>query len=424
MNPLAPIRFHGLAHEHHAWFGLSSKCMLGCVLLSACSSPATPSIQVGDLVWAEEELLGLTEARRLQLGELAALGMAISDGTPLEVLDRVIQVDLTSAWITQASLEAHLLAMGAGDEQLMAEYDADPEWELTVRHVLFFSERFQTDEHRANARAKAEAALVRLENGEAFPDIAAELSEEPGAAGRQGLLTPGREGAWVDEFWAAAIALDVGGISPVTETEYGFHVLQIEDRRIVPFAEARGNVVRRVASLGGSVDAIRGQWLTDLEPEITLYEDEILSFVDEPNPVGRILAQWPEGALDDETFFIYMANDSEAETRVQEGDVDVVADIILEITLMELASDRAKGMNVVLPPREEARVYREWETTLYGWTEALGFQPGARGAEIKAAARAALDRTGQAANIARTEIRMFGSILLGFYGVSIEEPGN
>ena len=81
-------------------------------------------------------------------------------------------------------------------------------------------------------------------------------------------------------------------------------------------------------------------------------------------------------------------------------------------------------MNVVLPPREEARVYREWETIIYGWTEALGFQSGASGAEIKAAARAALDRTGQAANIARTEIRMFGSILLGFYGVSIEEPGN
>lgn len=395
--------------------------VFGVVLLAACSSPPATTLQVGDLVWAEDELLGLSDARRLQLGELAALGMAISDGNALDVLDPVIQVDLNSAWITQAALEARIRDMGAGDDQLRAEYEAAPEWELTVRHVLFFSERFQPADHRANARRKAEAALVRLQNGELFPEIAAELSEEPGAEGRQGLLTPGRVGAWVPEFWSAAVALEVGEISRVTETQYGFHVLQLEDRLLVPFEQARGNVVRRVAALGSSVGAIRGQWLSDLAEEITLFEDDIVSFVDNPSPVGRVLADWPDGSMDDETFFIYMANDAEAEARVDEGDIDVVADIILEVTQMHLASDRARAMSIELPASEEARIYREWETILFGWTESLGFQPGASGAEIKAAARAALDKTGQAANIARTEIRQFGSILLAFYGVSLVE---
>jgi len=376
---------------------------------------------VGDLVWAEGELLGLSDARRLQLGELAALGMAISDGDATEVLDPVIQRDLVAAWITQGALEARVRDMGAGDEQLRAEYIGAPEWELTVRHVLFFSERFQPDDHRANAREKAEAALVRLQNGEPFPAIAAELSEEPGAEGRQGLLTPGRQGAWVPEFWSAAVALEVGGISPVTETQYGFHVLRLEHRAVVPFSDARANLVRRIASLGGSVDAIRGRWLTELSEEITLHEEEIVSFVDDPAPVGRVLADWPEGSLDDETFFIYMLDDPEAEARVTEGDVDVVADIIRQITQMQLASDRSRAMAVELPASEEARISRKWETILYEWTTALGFQPRATGAEIKAAARAALDKTGQAANIARTEIRQFGSILLAFYGVSLVE---
>jgi PPIC-type PPIASE domain len=395
--------------------------LLALTLLTACSAPPPPALQVGDLVWAESELLGLSDARRIQLAELAALGMAISDGNALEVLDPAIQVDLNSAWITQAALEAQVRKMGAGDEQLRVEYEAAPEWELTVRHVLFFSERFQPAEHRANARLKAEAALVRLRDGEPFPDIAAELSEEPGAEGRQGLLTPGREGAWVPEFWAAAIALDVGEISPVTETQYGFHVLRLEDRRVVPFAEARANVVRRVASLGNSIDAVRAQWLAELAAEITLYEEEILSFVDDATPVGRVLADWPEGSLDDETFFIYLANDGEAQDRVDEGDVDVVAEIIREVAQMRLASDRAQAMNVELPASEEARIYQEWERVLFRWTESLGFQPEASGSEIKAAARAALDKTGQAANIARTEIRQFGSILLAFYGVSLVE---
>jgi hypothetical protein len=190
---------------------------------------------------------------------------------------------------------------------------------------------------------------------------------------------------------------------------------------MVPFEEARANVVRRVDSLGNSINAVRAQWLAELATEIMLYEEEIVSYVDDVTPVGRVLAEWPEGSLDDETFFIYMADDAEAEDRVEEGDVDVVADIILQLTQMELASDRAGAMGVELPASEEARIHREWETTLLRWTKSLGFQPEASGAEVKATARAALDRTGHAANIARTEIQQLGSTLLAFYGVSLLE---
>ncbi len=126
-----------------------------------------------------------------------------------------------------------------------------------MRHVLFFSERWRPQEHRAEARRKAEAALRRLQAGGSFPEIAAELSEEPGAEGRQGLLTPGREGSWVPEFWNAALVLDVGEISPPVETQYGYHVLRLEGREIVPFEEARPAVVSEVADLLGPLDQAR-----------------------------------------------------------------------------------------------------------------------------------------------------------------------
>jgi hypothetical protein len=47
-----------------------------------------------------------------------------------------------------------------------------------------------------------------------------------------------------------------GEISPVTETQYGFHVLRLEDRQIVPFEEARPEVVARVSELIGSSEEI------------------------------------------------------------------------------------------------------------------------------------------------------------------------
>src|SRR5690606_1075757 len=104
---------------------------------------------------------------------------------------------------------------------------------------------------RAEARRKAERALERIRAGEPFPEVAAEVSEEPGAEGRQGLLQPGREGSWVSEFWNAARALDPGEVSPVTETQYGFHVLRLEERREIPFEEARNDVTLEVAEMIG-----------------------------------------------------------------------------------------------------------------------------------------------------------------------------
>ena len=50
------------------------------------------------------------------------------------------------------------------------------------------------------------------------------------------------------------LALEPGEFSPVTETQYGFHVLRLEDRQIVPFEEDRPAVVARVSALIGSIE--------------------------------------------------------------------------------------------------------------------------------------------------------------------------
>jgi len=392
--------------------------LLGLLALTACSEPPGPALRVGDVTWSEDELLGLSPDRQRQLAELAALAMSVADGTTLEALDPVVRLDLDAAWIGQAALEARLIAMGAGDAQLRTHYETDPQYELTVRHILFFSERTEPEEARIAARGKAQDALDRLRAGEPFPRIAAELSEEPGAEGREGLLNPGREGSWVPEFWNTALALDVGQVSPVTETQYGFHVLRLEDRQIVPFEEARPEVVREVALLGGSLEQIRSGWLLALEDEVTLFPEAIEAFTDAGLPTGDILAQWPEGTLTDDALFEYLADDPEAEGRVDAGDVESVTEIVREVARLRMAMDRADSMGVELPASVEAEIYREWDDRIYRWTSALGFRPGLTSTQIKEAAGSALARTGQAADIARREYRPFGSILLEFYGVS------
>lgn len=213
-----------------------------------------PALEIGDVAFSESELLGLNDVRRLQLAELTAFGLATAREELAVALGPMLQSARDAALVKQAAAERLLSDQGIDDEQLRAHYLTNPGVELTVRHVLFFSERWRPDAHRSEAHDKAGAALRRLRSGDPFPDVAAELSEEPGAEGRQGLLQPGREGSWVPEFWNAALGLQVGDISPVVETQYGFHVLRLEGREIVPFGEARPRVVLEVASLVGSVE--------------------------------------------------------------------------------------------------------------------------------------------------------------------------
>lgn len=208
------------------------------------------------MTFAEAELLGLSDARRAQLAELTAFGLATArEELPIKLASMLEQAR-DVALLRQFTAERILTENGVDDDQLRAHYLVNPELELTVRHVLFFSERWRPASHRELAQAKAGAAIARLEAGEPFAAVAAELSEEPGAEGRQGLLQPGREGSWVSEFWTAALALELGEISPVTETQYGFHVLRLENRVVVSFEEARPTVVVEVSALITSIEEV------------------------------------------------------------------------------------------------------------------------------------------------------------------------
>ena len=252
---------------------------LAFLLTTACASEP-PALTVGDVTFSETELLGLSEARRAQLAEITAYGLAVArEELPLRLAPMLEQAR-DSALLKQFVAEGILVENGVDDDQLRAHYLTNPALELTVRHVLFFSERWRPASHRGVAQEKAEAAIARLEAREPFPEVAAELSEEPGAEGRQGLLQPGREGSWVSEFWNAARALEPGEISPVTETQYGFHVLRLEDRQIVPFEEARPVVVARVSAMIGSIeDAAAGASIEDARASAVVVPEADLAFI-------------------------------------------------------------------------------------------------------------------------------------------------
>jgi len=95
--------------------------------------------------------------------------------------------------------------------------------EVHARHILVPTE----DE--------AKKIIVELKAGADFAKLAAQYSKEPGAADRGGDLGFFTAGDMVPEFSNAAFALKVGTYSTTpVHTQFGWHVIKVEERRAAP----------------------------------------------------------------------------------------------------------------------------------------------------------------------------------------------
>jgi peptidyl-prolyl cis-trans isomerase SurA len=95
---------------------------------------------------------------------------------------------------------------------------------------IAFNPKLTTGE-KETARLKAEDLLKRVKAGEDFATLARLYSQDPGSAVEGGDLGFADRTTFVKEFAAVAFKLKAGEISPVFETEYGFHFLQVIERR-------------------------------------------------------------------------------------------------------------------------------------------------------------------------------------------------
>ena len=84
-------------------------------------------------------------------------------------------------------------------------------------------------QRRAAARIRAEEALERIQAGQSFEGVARAISEAPGKdkGGDLGMLPISQLPPFLVD---AGAALKPGGISPVVESEYGFHIVKLVER--------------------------------------------------------------------------------------------------------------------------------------------------------------------------------------------------
>ena len=79
------------------------------------------------------------------------------------------------------------------------------------------------------ARQKAEDILDSIRMGVSFEELAARNSDDPGSKVNGGYLGPAGKGVYVPSFEEALFSMNIGEVSEPVETEFGYHIIKLED---------------------------------------------------------------------------------------------------------------------------------------------------------------------------------------------------
>lgn len=141
----------------------------------------------------------------------------------------------------QASIEYVVLelatlkkGLSVSEDELRKYYDENASRytaaeERRARHILIKADQGAAPDVKQKARARAEALLAEArKNPAGFAELAKKNSEDPGSAANGGDLDFFGRGAMVKPFEDAVFAMKPGEIANVVESDFGFHVIQLE----------------------------------------------------------------------------------------------------------------------------------------------------------------------------------------------------
>lgn len=126
--------------------------------------------------------------------------------------------------------EAHRPTLAQIESYARTVYLANPDKfqapeQIRARHLLI-------GKNTPDAKAKAEELLKQLQGGADFATLAKEKSEDTGSGARGGDLGVFSRGRMVPPFEEAAFALQKPGeLSGLVETQFGYHIIQLVERR-------------------------------------------------------------------------------------------------------------------------------------------------------------------------------------------------
>ena len=125
--------------------------------------------------------------------------------------------------------------------------------QVRARHILIAVPADATPAQKAAAKAKAEELLKQIKAGGDFAKLAKQFSDDPGTRNGGGDLGYFEQSQMVKPFANAAFRMKPGELA-VVQTQFGYHVIQVEDHKLAhvdTLAEARPKIIEALRHRAG-----------------------------------------------------------------------------------------------------------------------------------------------------------------------------
>lgn len=144
------------------------------------------------------------------------------------------------------------------EEEMKKYYDENKE-------MLATPEQVKASHILVSTKEESEAILAQLNTGADFAQLAKEKSIDPGSKDKGGDLDYFAKGKMVKEFEDAAFTLPVGQISNVVQTEHGFHIIKVTDKKasVTPTFEEKKNDIKETLIMQ-EVQELSNTWMQEI----------------------------------------------------------------------------------------------------------------------------------------------------------------
>ncbi len=175
-----------------------------------------------------------TTAKREFLNSLIEKELMIAEAyrQNLDKLE-VISADLEkieSSFLLKELYDQEIINKVISESDIREYYNRSAD-EVKARHILIKAPPNASPEARAKAKARADSLLTSIKKGADFAAVAQQNSEDASNASKGGDLGFFGWGKMVEEFQQAAFSLQPGQVSGVVETQFGYHIIKVDEKR-------------------------------------------------------------------------------------------------------------------------------------------------------------------------------------------------
>jgi len=269
------------------------------------------------------------------------------------------------------------------EEELREVFEADrPGERVRARHILLGFGDDRAPARVDSLRGLAEELRDRARAGGDFAALAEEYSDDPGSAARGGDLSFFERGVMVPPFEEAAFALEPGEVSDVVETQFGFHIIRVEERETPSFDDVR-EPLRQELVMRRTTEA-ESIYVAGIEEPANLRvadgaADRVRELADSPeSPLqGRArseaLVQFQGGSYTAGDFRLFLLNQPPQLRMQLSGATDEqLDDMLLSLARGELLVQEAERLGLELDAEEVMELEEEIRSQLRQVADLLG----------------------------------------------------